>query len=193
MSEHAIFLTAHSIELSPIWAQSEGADRRDLLNTFHLEYQAREGGQQHHHSGVYIVPEVQELIRQGQVKGFELETLWLNSPAFASLRGDATCVILSVRLADGTLRHCVPPEFIAARRRLLARAAMWFAVGTACAATPWPWFGGLVAGLATHMLRSALQVPHSHWEAGNPYPKLPLMTRLFGKIEYPTRPGDLPQ
>lgn len=101
-----------------------------------------------------VVPEFQAK----RVVEVHLEALPQNGAAQQSLPGSPDYVVLSVLLADGTRRDCVPPELKRARNQYLWRAA-YMAIAGSAALTFMPSLGGLLIGLATHPLRTALGIP----------------------------------
>lgn len=106
----------------------------------------------------HVPPEVVTEFEAGNVVEVHLESLDDQGPAQRSLRGSPNYVILAAVLSDGTGLDCVPRELLKTRRGYLLRALAAVALGLVLVKSA-PVLGGLVLGLATQPLRTALGVP----------------------------------
>jgi hypothetical protein len=107
---------------------------------------------------VHVPSQLHHLFDKGEVVGLHLETLGTNSVSSRLLDESPSFAVLGVELADGRRVCAVPPVFGRARMTRLLGAAGFMAVGIAIALTPAAWVGGLVVGLATHLVRTALAI-----------------------------------
>jgi hypothetical protein len=108
---------------------------------------------------VHISPCVQGAFAQGNVRGLHLESLETNGVASLALPGQPRYVVLGVELSDGSALSCVPHVLHTFFRQKLVLAAALCLIGGLLGATPFPWFGGLLAGLGTHFARTAFGIP----------------------------------
>lgn len=106
----------------------------------------------------YVPSSAVDEFKAGNVVEVHLETLNDRGAAQRALPGAPQYAVLSMVLADGTGLDCVPPELFRARRRILLSAAA-LAVGGLALLAQAPVLAGLLFGLATHSLRTALAIP----------------------------------
>lgn len=106
----------------------------------------------------YASPSAVNAFRRGAVVEAHLETLDYKGAAQKSLKGAPEFVVMGLVLADGTRVDCVPRELVLARMRHLLCGVAVAAVGLAIAGRA-PVLAGLILGLSTHSLRTALGIP----------------------------------
>lgn len=105
----------------------------------------------------YVSPEAQAAFESGRVVEVHLETLDHHGVAQKALKGWPEFVVMGVVLDDGTGVDCVPTELVRAKVRHFVGAAAL--AGCAVAAMSYvPIVAGLVLGLATQPLRTAIAI-----------------------------------
>ena len=132
---------------------------RPTPDLFNIRLNHGEGKDLQHFLMVHIPPNVQSAFAQGTVRGLHLESLETNGVASRALPGQPRYAVLGVELADGSAMSCAPPVLHTLFKRKLAIAAALCLIGGLMGATPYPWFGGLLAGLGTHFARTAFGIP----------------------------------
>lgn len=148
------FHRPYRTELHPI----ESIHERPCADLFELRMLYREGGNWQYRERVHVPHAVQQAFSRGEVLGFHLETLGMNSTASKSLPGSPQFAVLGVELADSRRLTVTPASLVRARRRRLLFAVVLASAGVAAAFTPVAWFGGLAVGVATQLVRTALSI-----------------------------------
>jgi len=126
---------------------------------FHIRLRYRKDGDWQHFSLVHIPEAVQEYLAKGLVAGIYLVTLPTNGVASRALDELPNYVVLGVELTDGRRISSVPRAFHQQFCKWLVYAFLGIATGAALSATPLAWVGGLIAGGATHAVRTAWAFP----------------------------------
>jgi hypothetical protein len=148
------FHRPYKTELHPV----KCVPQRPSADLFDLRILYREDGSWQFRDRVHVPREVQAAFANGEVHGFHLETLGMNSAACRALSESPQFAVLGVELADGCKLAAVPGSLVRARRIRLFAAAAIAIVGVAAAFTPLSWFGGLAAGASLQLLRTALSI-----------------------------------
>jgi hypothetical protein len=152
---HSCFHRPCQVKTLPV-TFSPSRPATDLFNVL-LDYGERDGWQRF--SLVHIPQNIQGAFEQGVVQGLHLQALETNGIASRSLPGQPCYAVLGVELADGSLVPCIPAAFRGTLWRQLGLAGTLCLTGGLLAATPIAWVGGLLAGLGTHFVRTAMSVP----------------------------------
>lgn len=131
---------------------------RPTIDLFELRMLYREGGNWQLRERVHVPRDVQAAFARGEVLGFHLETLGMNSVACRSLAESPQFAVLAVELAGGRKVATVPAPLVRARRKRLFAAGVIAIAGVAAAFTHLAWFGGLAVGGALCLVRTALSI-----------------------------------
>lgn len=148
------FHRPYRTELHPI----NSAPERPSVDLFELRMLYREGGNWQFREMVHVPWAVQAAFSRGEVLGFHLETLGMNSAASKSLPASPQFAVLGMELIDGSRLAVIPASLVRARRTRLVIAGVLASAGIAAAFTPTAWFGGLAVGVATQLIRTALSI-----------------------------------
>lgn len=140
-------------------APTEHLPPKDSPGLFNIRVLHREGSSWQHFHRVHIPSTVQSLFQGGQVRAFDLEFLPRNSVASKALAGPPKYAVLGVELSSGERISCIPAVFVTKFRSRLLGAALLTTVGVGLALTSFAWLGGLLVGMSTHLVRTALSFP----------------------------------
>jgi hypothetical protein len=148
------------------WPAKVGGELRPDIYDFRFRYAGSPDWQ--HVLGVYVPKVVQAQFVSGELAGFNLAHLELNSTAALSFDCQPQYVVMAVESRNRARFSCVPANLLQTYWRHIRNAGLWAALGVA---TAWAWSSLIVAaaiGAAVwHQLNLAKRVPRKpSWSTG---------------------------
>ncbi|MBV8037347.1 hypothetical protein [Roseateles sp.] len=140
---------------------SVNASRATGLDSFNLSYRYKPDGLDHTLYGVHIPSQLQAALNRGSVQAFSLEALPRNGLAAWLLPDSTNFVLLGVCNQDGTEELATPRTLNLARYLGGAIAVLVGATGLFLAVETHSWFALGLGVVATHALRSLLNLPQA--------------------------------
>lgn len=129
-------------------------------DTFDICVRYKGSADRQHLLHAHIPESVQAFFGQGRVRGFSFASVPANSAAARSFPRQPIAVVTGVELDNGERLNCVPQQLSRAYWFRVVAGVLGVVVGLGAALNYQSVAGAIVAGLATHLLRTAAGIPN---------------------------------